>query len=150
MAADGQNDMVLNAIVGIAGLRPTLAALEAGTDLALANKESLVTGGELVLQAARESGAALIPVDSEHSAIFQCIQGLADPSEVSRILLTASGGPFYGKKTGGTAKCPRSAGAAPSQLGYGGQNHHRFRYTDEQRLGVDRSLPSVSQTPGGD
>ena len=98
VAADGQNDMVLNAIVGIAGLRPTLAALEAGIDLALANKESLVTGGELVLQAARESGAALIPVDSEHSAIFQCIQGLADPSEVSRILLTASGGPFYGKK----------------------------------------------------
>ena len=98
IAALPENDMVLNSIVGIAGLRPTLAALNAGTDLALANKESLVTGGELVLEAAKKSGAKLLPVDSEHSAIFQCIQGLADPSEVSRILLTASGGPFYGKK----------------------------------------------------
>ena len=98
IAAMPENDMVLNSIVGIAGLRPTLAALNAGTDLALANKESLVTGGELVLEAAKKSGAKLLPVDSEHSAIFQCIQGLADPSEVSRILLTASGGPFYGKK----------------------------------------------------
>lgn len=98
LAALPENDMVLNAIVGIAGLRPTLAALEAGTDLALANKESLVTGGELVLEAARKTGAKLLPVDSEHSAIFQCIQCLSAPSEVSRILLTASGGPFYGKK----------------------------------------------------
>jgi len=98
IAALSENDMVLNSIVGIAGLRPTLAALYAGTDLALANKESLVTGGELVLEAAKKSGAKLLPVDSEHSAIFQCIQGLASDKEVSRILLTASGGPFYGKK----------------------------------------------------
>ena len=98
IAALPENDMVLNAIVGIAGLRPTLAALNVGTDLALANKESLVTGGELVLEAAKASGAQLLPVDSEHSAIFQCIQGLSDPAQVSRILLTASGGPFYGWK----------------------------------------------------
>ncbi len=97
-AALPENDIVLNAVVGIAGLRPTLSALEAGKDLALANKESLVTGGDLVLSTARENNVHILPVDSEHSAIFQCIQGLSSPDEVEKILLTASGGPFYGKK----------------------------------------------------
>ncbi len=97
-AALPENDMVLDAIVGIAGLEPALSAIEAGKDLALANKESLVTGGKLVLSAAREKNVHVLPVDSEHSAIFQCIQGLSGPEEVEKILLTASGGPFYGKK----------------------------------------------------
>jgi len=86
-------EIVLNALVGAAGLEPTIAALRAGKRVALANKESLVCGGPLVLDAARAGGGELIPVDSEHSAIFQCLQG-ARSSEVSRLVITASGGPF--------------------------------------------------------
>ena len=90
-------DITLNAIVGIAGLRPTFAAIEAGNDIALANKETLVTAGELVNKAIKEKGVKLLPVDSEHSAIFQSLQG-APEKALSKIILTASGGPFYGKK----------------------------------------------------
>lgn len=86
-------DVVLNALVGAAGLEPTLAALRAGKRVALANKESLVCAGPLVLAAAREGGGELVPVDSEHSAILQCLQGCT-PGEVRRLVLTASGGPF--------------------------------------------------------
>lgn len=96
-AATVKGDIVLNAIVGIAGLKPTLAAIEAGKDIALANKETLVTGGELVMKAASQKGIKILPVDSEHSAIFQSIQG-APENSIKKILLTASGGPFY-KKT---------------------------------------------------
>lgn len=99
-------DIVLNAIVGIAGLSSTLAALGKGTDVALANKESLVAGGQLVMDAAKKSGAKLLPVDSEHSAIFQCIQDAHSAAALEKILLTASGGPFYGK----TAKELESVG----------------------------------------
>jgi 1-deoxy-D-xylulose-5-phosphate reductoisomerase len=93
LAAHPDADVVLNAIVGAAGLRASLAALRAGIDLALANKESLVAGGELCLAAARRSGARIIPVDSEHWALTQCLEG-RDRSSVRRIVLTASGGPF--------------------------------------------------------
>jgi 1-deoxy-D-xylulose-5-phosphate reductoisomerase len=96
-AATVKGDIVLNAIVGIAGLKPTLAAIEASKDIALANKETLVTGGELVMKAASQKGIKILPVDSEHSAIFQSIQG-APENSIKKILLTASGGPFY-KKT---------------------------------------------------
>lgn len=89
-------DIVLNAIVGIAGLRPTLAAIEAGHTIALANKETLVTGGEIVNRKLKEKGVTLLPVDSEHSAIFQSLQGTPAGS-LKKILLTASGGPFFGK-----------------------------------------------------
>ena len=89
-----QADCVLNAIVGIAGLRSTVAALEAGNPLALANKESLVAGGALVMQLSKERNLPILPVDSEHSAVFQCLQGRCPPQ---RIILTASGGAFYGK-----------------------------------------------------
>ena len=89
-------DRVLNAIVGIAGLKPTLSCIEAGNNLALANKESLVTGGALVMPLIREKGIQLYPVDSEHSAIFQSLQGVA-PGTDYKIILTASGGPFFGK-----------------------------------------------------
>lgn len=90
-------DVVLNAVVGIAGLPATLAALQAGHDVALANKESLVTGGYLVTNAAKENDAKLLPVDSEHSAIFQCLQDEYSARSLQKILLTASGGPFFGK-----------------------------------------------------
>ncbi len=95
-AAEKKVDIVLNAIVGIAGLKPTFAAMEAKNDIALANKETLVTAGELVNRKAKEQGIRIIPVDSEHSAIFQSLQGV-DEGSLKKILLTASGGPFYGK-----------------------------------------------------
>ncbi len=96
-------DMVLSAMVGAAGLMPTLAAVKSGADIALANKETLVAGGELVMDAARQSGAAILPVDSEHSAIFQCLMA-GDPADVARIWLTASGGPFRKTSTERMAK----------------------------------------------
>src|SRR5207244_9085091 len=86
-------DVVVVGVVGTAGLPPTLAALEAGKTVALATKEALVVGGHLVTAAAKRSGAAVLPIDSEHSAILQCLRGTA-PDEVEAILLTASGGPF--------------------------------------------------------
>ncbi len=94
--ASGDGDIVLNAIVGIAGLRPTLAAIETGRTIALANKETLVTGGEIVNRKAKEKGVKILPVDSEHSAIFQSLEGTPEGS-LKKILLTASGGPFFGK-----------------------------------------------------
>ncbi len=89
-------DIVLNSVVGMVGLKPTLMAIEAGKDIALANKETLVAGGELVIKKAREKGVKIYPVDSEHSAIFQCLQGNYR-KQLSKIILTASGGPFYRK-----------------------------------------------------
>ncbi|NLO46158.1 MAG: 1-deoxy-D-xylulose-5-phosphate reductoisomerase [Clostridiales bacterium] len=91
-------DTVLNSIVGMAGLRPTLAAIDAGSEIALANKEALVAGGELVTGAARRKGVRILPVDSEHSAVFQSLQGCSAAAEIKRIILTASGGPFFGMK----------------------------------------------------
>ena len=99
LAAMEGPDVVLNAVVGIAGLGASLAAIESGHDLALANKESLVTGGHLVTEAVRRHGVHLLPVDSEHSAIFQCLQDQHAAKRLTKILLTASGGPFYGLKT---------------------------------------------------
>lgn len=89
-------DTAVTAMVGIAGLRPTLAAIDAGREIALANKETLVCAGELVMPRARERGVAVLPVDSEHSAIFQCLAA-GQRSEVAKIHLTASGGPFFGR-----------------------------------------------------
>ncbi len=92
-------DMVLNAVVGMVGLRPTLAAIEAGKDVALANKETLVAGGAFVMDAVQRRGVRLLPVDSEHSAIFQCLQGQPPIDRaLKRIILTASGGPFFGRR----------------------------------------------------
>ena len=96
LVADSGADVVLNAIVGAAGLRATLATLAAGADLALANKESLVAGGGLVMDALRRSGRSMLPVDSEHSALAQCLAGAAEGS-VSGLVITASGGPFRGR-----------------------------------------------------
>ncbi len=89
-------DTVLTAVVGMVGLVPTLAAVEQGKRIALANKETLVCAGELVMDGADRSGAEIVPVDSEHSAIFQCLQGNQSRGEVKRLILTASGGPFWG------------------------------------------------------
>ncbi len=91
-------DTVLNSIVGIAGLAPTLSAIDAGSNIALANKETLVAGGKIVLDAAKKKGVSILPVDSEHSAIFQSLQGCQSDKQIKRLILTASGGPFFGKK----------------------------------------------------
>lgn len=90
-------DTVVTAVVGSVGLAPTLAAIEKGKRIALANKETLVCAGELVMAAAEKYGAEIIPVDSEHSALFQSLQGCRDRGEVKRLILTCSGGPFFGK-----------------------------------------------------
>lgn len=90
-------DTVLTAVVGVAGLKPTVAAIENGKTIALANKETLVCGGKLVTELAKSKQVNLLPVDSEHSAIFQCLQGCHNRGEVEKLILTASGGPFYGK-----------------------------------------------------
>lgn len=90
-------DILVNSLVGMVGLTPTLSAIEKGRDIALANKETLVTGGKLVTESAAKKGVKLFPIDSEHSAIFQCLQG-NEKNKIKKIILTASGGPFYGKK----------------------------------------------------
>jgi 1-deoxy-D-xylulose-5-phosphate reductoisomerase len=90
-------DTVITAVMGMVGLRPTLAAIRQKKRIALANKETLVCAGELVMSAAKECGAEIVPVDSEHSALFQCIQGCHDHGEIKRLILTASGGPFFGR-----------------------------------------------------
>lgn len=95
-ALDGV-DTVLNSVSGMIGLQPTLCAIDAGKNIALANKETLVVGGELVMQKARAKGVKILPVDSEHSAIFQCLQGCYDKKHINKLILTASGGPFFGK-----------------------------------------------------
>ncbi len=91
-------DTVLGAVVGIAGLKPILAAVDAGKKIALANKETLVVAGEIVMQRAAQTGAQILPVDSEHSALFQCLVG-EQLSDIEKVILTASGGPFLGRKT---------------------------------------------------
>lgn len=96
-ASMDEAETVITAVMGMVGLRPTLAAIQAKKRIGLANKETLVCAGELVMAAAEQYGAEIVPVDSEHSAIFQCLMGCRDRSEIHRLILTASGGPFYGK-----------------------------------------------------
>ncbi|MDD4164274.1 MAG: 1-deoxy-D-xylulose-5-phosphate reductoisomerase [Eubacteriales bacterium] len=95
LSYETEADLLLNSIMGMRGLKPTLAAIDSGKQIALANKETLVAGGEIVMQKVAEKGTTILPVDSEHSAIFQCLQGGVKPK---KLLLTASGGPFFGKK----------------------------------------------------
>ena len=101
-------DTVVTAVVGMVGLRPTLAAIREKKRIALANKETLVCAGQLVMDAADAYGAEIVPVDSEHSAIFQCLQGCADRREIKRLILTCSGGPFYGMTAAEVGKMTRA------------------------------------------
>ncbi len=96
-AAEAKGEITLNSVVGMAGLKPTVDAINAGKTIALANKETLVAGGKLVTDAAKKNNISILPVDSEHSAIFQCLLGSPRNSALKRIILTASGGPFFGK-----------------------------------------------------
>lgn len=97
VATISESDTVLNSVVGMIGLEPTLAAINFKKNIALANKETLVSGGQIVMQEAKKNGVKILPVDSEHSAIFQCLQGCTNKKELKKIILTASGGPFFGK-----------------------------------------------------
>lgn len=97
-ACEESAETVITAVVGISGLEPTIAAIKAKKNIALANKETLVTGGHIVMKLAENTGVKILPVDSEHSAIFQSLQGMSDKKEIKRIILTASGGAFFGKK----------------------------------------------------
>lgn len=97
VAVQPEAELLVTAIVGMIGIRPTIAAMKAGKDIALANKETLVTAGHIIMPLARECQVQILPVDSEHSAIFQCLQG-ENKEQIKKILLTASGGPFRGRK----------------------------------------------------
>ena len=130
VVADPEIDIVVSAIVGSAGLRGTWAALEAGKTVALANKESLVVGGPLVTQLAREKNARLLPVDSEHSAVFQALQA-GRREEVRRIILTASGGPFRNYTHEQLSRVTVADALGSSHLGNGPESHRRFGHFDE-------------------
>ena len=124
-AASGEADLVIAAIVGCAGLKPAMAAVEAGRTVALANKEALVTAGALMTEAASRASATILPIDSEHNAIFQCISG-ARLEDVSRIILTASGGPFRTSSAAAIRSAtPRQAVAIP--LGRWGRKSRSIR-----------------------
>ena len=143
MVTDPDVDVVVSAIVGAAGLAGTWAALEAGKTVAVANKETLVMAGAAGHGAGRTPRCArLLPVDSEHSAIFQALQG-GRPDEVERIVLTASGGPFRGRKSARPGRGHRRGGAPPSDLAHGAEDHRRFGDADEQGPGGDRGPLAV-------
>ena len=128
-------DIVLTAMVGYAGLKPTMNAIRARKRIALANKETLVVAGELINDLARFSGTPILPVDSEHSAVFQCLTGEAD-NPIEKVILTAFRRPVPHLHNGAACHRNQSTGPETSQLGYGSQNHHRLRFHDEQ--GVSR------------
>ena len=135
-------DMVLTAMVGYAGLKPTIAAIKAGKAIALANKETLVVAGELITALAVEHKVPILPVDSEHSAIFQCLAGEWE-NPVEKILLTAS-------DNGGTGCRDQGTGVEASQLEYGGENHDRLGVDDEQGVRDDRGEVAVRGYAGTD
>ena len=135
-------DVMMAAIVGFAGLMPTLTAIENGKTIALANKETLVVAGDIVMRKAVENRAPIIPVDSEHSAIFQCLLG-ETRNRIEKIILTASGGPFLGKETKFSGECKKRSCSSASELGDGCKNLYRFCHTHEQRTGNDRSQMAV-------
>ena len=141
-------DMVLTAMVGYAGLKPTIAAIKAGKAIALANKETLVVAGELITALAVEHKVPILPVDSEHSAIFQCLAGEWE-NPVEKILLTASGGPFRTKTMEELAVVTKVQVEA-SQLEYGGENHDRLGVDDEQGVRNDRGEVAVRGYAGTD
>ena len=138
---------ILSAQMGAAGLRATMAAAEAGKVICLANKESLVLAGGMLRETCARTGAVILPVDSEHNAVFQGLRG-RNPETVRRIILTASGGPFRGKKRDFLATVTPAQGAQAPQLEHGRENHHRLGVDDEQRAGDHRS-PSPLRPAAG-
>lgn len=123
-------EILVTAIVGMIGIRPTIEAIKAGKDIALANKETLVTAGHIIMPLAAEKNVSILPVDSEHSAIFQSLQG-NEHKAIHKILLTASGGPFRGRTEGGTAGYQGGGCFEASQLVHGAEDYYRFLYHGE-------------------
>ena len=136
---------MMAAIVGAAGLAPCLAAARAGKRLLLANKEALVVGGELFMRTVREGGATLLPIDSEHSAIFQSLpeDPATWPRRIDKIILTASGGPFRTRAPDTLGAVTPEQACAHPELGHGPQDLGRFRHHDEQGARGDRGAPPV-------
>ncbi len=130
-------DIVLCASSGTDGLEAMLAAIECGKTIALANKEVLVMAGGIVTEAARRRGVAILPVDSEHNAIHQCLHG-RQPGELKRLVLTASGGPFRGRTASQLEDVTAADALRASDLADGAKDHHRLRDADEQGAGGDR------------
>ena len=132
VAAQEESQILVTAVVGMLGIRPTIAAIRAGKDIALANKETLVTAGHLIMPLAREYGVKILPVDSEHSAIFQSLNGEREHgNRIDKILLTASGGPFRGKTKQELGQVTPSGCLKASQLVYGKEDHGGFRHLSE-------------------
>lgn len=129
-------DTVITAVVGMVGLEPTLAAIQRGKRIGLANKETLVCAGELVMEAADRYGAEIIPVDSEHSAIFQCLAGCRDRGQGPALDPYLLRWPLLRQKAGGTPVCDPGGRPVPSQLAHGCQDYHRLRHPDEQGTGA--------------
>lgn len=140
--------MTLNAVVGMVGLRPTLAAIRAKKTVALANKETLVAGGRIVMGEAEQNKVSILPVDSEHSAIFQCLQGCPEEKALKKLILTASGGPFWGWTKEELKNITPAQALKPSQLEYGRKDHGGFCHIDEQGVGGDRGLMVVRRCSG--
>ena len=124
-ATHKEADIVLTAVVGMMGIVPTIKAIEAHKDIALANKETLVTAGHIIMKLAKDNNVNIYPVDSEHSAIFQSLNG-EYPKEVERILLTASGGPFRGKKRADLVNVTVEDALNHPKLGYGKKDNDRL------------------------
>ncbi len=142
MVQDPETDRVLSAIVGAVGLEGTWAALEAGKIVALANKETLVVAGPLVMELARSRGGQILPVDSEHSAIFQALKA-GKPREVRRVILTSSGGPFRGRSRQELVDVTPEHGPQAPHLADGPEDHDRLGHADEQGPRSDRSPLAV-------
>ena len=136
IVAETPIDIVLTAMVGYAGLKPTMNAIRARKVIALANKETLVVAGELINDLARFSGTPILPVDSEHSAVFQCLTGEAD-NPIEKSYTDSFRRPVPHLHNGAACHRNQSTGPETSQLGYGSQNHHRLRFHDEQRFRGD-------------
>jgi len=141
-AVASEADTVISAIVGIAGLEATYQAACRGKRIGLANKETLVSGGELVMDAVRKHGAVLLPVDSEHNGIHQCLRA-GNRREVTKLILTASGGPFRDKPREALSRCDPDTSLEPSHLANGEPDHDRFRHALEQGLRSNRGLLAV-------
>lgn len=142
VARYGDAESVVTGIVGCAGLLPTIAAIEAGKDIALANKETLIAGGPVVLPLIEKYGVKLLPADSEHSAIFQCLQGVPEGG-LKRIILTASGGAFRDLPVEKLATVTVKDALKHPNWSMGQKNYHRLRYPDEQGSRGDRSPLSL-------
>ena len=142
LASMPESEILVTAIVGMIGIRPTMEGIRAGKDIALANKETLVTAGHLIMPMAKKYGVSILPVDSEHSAIFQAIHG-EENKEIHKLLITASGGPFRGRTTEELRRYSEA-----SKLGNGTKDHRRFRNPGKQRAGSYGSQMAVRHGSG--